>query len=137
MLVKNTNMGGTLAEFVKKYRDNTIGEMTYDTALRLITSIDCNLNGGMKYSYDLSSINKYKLTMIDNNGVKRHLIFKLQKEIKRRICVNFICDDFLIDFPLIKNVKRFKFNISDFTMMLSQGINPDKILRNGNLDVEF
>ena len=111
--------------------------MTFNTALKLITSINCNLDGGMKYSYDLSSINKYKLTMFDNNGRKRHLIFKLQKEIKRRVYVNFICDDFRIDFPLIKDVGRFKFNIYDFTMMLSYGIKSDKILPNGNLDIEF
>jgi len=75
--------------------------------------------------------------MLDNNGVKRHLTFKLQKEIKRRICVNFICDDFRIDFPLLKNVERFKFNINDFTMMLRYGINANKVLHNGNLNVEF
>ena len=107
--------------------------MTYNTALRLITSIDCNLDGGMKYSYDLYNINKYKLTMTDNNGGKRHLSFKLKKKIKRMIYVNFICDDFRIDFPLIKDVKRFEFGINDFTMMLSYGINPGKILPNGNL----
>jgi hypothetical protein len=111
--------------------------MNYNTALRLITAIDCNLDGGMRYSYDLSDINKYKLTMIDNNGEKRHLTFKLQKEIKRRVYVNFICDDFRIDFPRIKDVERFKFNINDFTKMLYHGVNPDKVLPNGNLDVEF
>lgn len=75
--------------------------------------------------------------MIDNNGVKRYLIFKLQKKIKRGITVNFICVDFRIDFPLIKDVERFKFSIGDFTMMLCYGISPDKILHNGNLGVEF
>jgi hypothetical protein len=111
--------------------------MNFNTALKLITSIESNLDGGIKYSYDLSDINKCKLTMLRSDGAERHLTFKLKKEIKRRVYVNFICNDFRIDFPLMKGVERFKFGIKDFTMMLSYGIKSDKISPNGNFDIDF
>lgn len=111
--------------------------MNFNMALKLITSINSNLDDGIKYSYDLSDINKYKLIMLGSDGVKRHLTFKLKKEIKRMIYVTFICDDFRIDFPLIKDVERFKFGINNFIMMLYYGIKSDKISPSGNLDVEF
>ena len=75
--------------------------------------------------------------MINNNDIKRYIHFKLQKEIKRKVFVTFICDGFRIDFPLIKDVEQFKFAIDDFTMMLRHGIKADMILQNGNLAVEF
>lgn len=111
--------------------------MNFNTALKLITSIESNLDGGIKYAYDLSNIDKCKLTMLLSDGGERHLTFKLKKEIKRRVYVNFICNDFRIDFPLTKDVERFKFGVKDFTMMLSYGIKSDKISLNGNIDIEF
>ena len=107
--------------------------MTYNTALRWITSIGYSFDGNVKYFYDLSNIHKCKLTTIDSASVERHIIFKLRKDVKKKISVKFICDDFRIDFPLIKDVKRFEFGINDFTMMLSYGIKSDTILPN----VEF
>lgn len=111
--------------------------MNFNTALKLITSINSNLDGEIKYSYDLSNINKFKLIILGSDGAKRHLTFKLKKEIKRMVYVTFICENFRIDFPLIKDVERFKFEIYDFVMMLSYGIKSDKISPSGNLDVEF
>ncbi|MCO5945615.1 hypothetical protein [Mucilaginibacter flavidus] len=111
--------------------------MNFNTALKSITSIESNLDGDIKYSYDLTNINTCKLIMLCSDGAERHLTFKLKKEIKRRVYVNFICNDFRIDFPLMKGVERFKFGIKDFTIMLSYGIKSDKISPNGNFDIEF
>ena len=111
--------------------------MTYNTALKLITSIKSNFNGDVNYSYDLSNVKRYKLILLTNEGTKRHLIFKLKKELKRVISVTFLCEDFRINFPLIKDVESFKFGINDFTMMLSYGIKSENISPDGNLDVEF
>ncbi len=111
--------------------------MNFNTALKLITSIESNSDGEIKYSYDLSNINKCKLTMLRSNGMEHHLTFKLKKEIKRMVYVNFICNDFRIDFPLMKDVERFKFGINDFTKLLSYGIKSDKISPNSNFDIEF
>lgn len=111
--------------------------MNFSTALKLITSIESNLDGGVKYFYDLSIINKFKLTMLSTNGIERHLTFKLKKEIKRMVYVNFTCNDFRIDSPLMKGVERFKFGINDFTRMLSYGIKSDRISPNGNFNIEF
>ena len=101
--------------------------MTYRKALNLITLIRCNSDQGMNYCYDLSIINKYKLTLTDKKGEIRTLRFSLKKGIKKIIDVDFICEDFQINFPLLKQVKRFKFNIYDFTMMLNYGIKSNKI----------
>lgn len=111
--------------------------MNYSTALKLITAIKTNIDGDIKYAYDLSVISKYKLTMLGSDGTKRHLTFKLKKEVKRAVYVAFTCEDFRIDFPLIKNVERFTFRMYNFTLMLSYGFKPDNILPNGNLYVEF
>ena len=114
--------------------------MTFNKAKTQITSIKSNLDGRMKYTYDLNKLNKFRLKMEDCiSGKVRHLDFKFKKVAKRAIEVAFICDGFRFNFPLKKNVGGMTFSLNDFSLLLTYGIKVDENSLNPalNLDVEF
>ncbi|WP_179414337.1 hypothetical protein HDF19_01795 [Mucilaginibacter sp. E4BP6] len=114
--------------------------MRYITSIKLLTSIKSSFDGRMKFTYDLVKPNKYELKIHDSvTNQLRTISFSLKKGLKRIVEVKFRCQGFRINFPLIKNVESFTFDIYDFAMMIEHGINMDeKSSNNGlNLDVEF
>ncbi|MDP9076874.1 MAG: hypothetical protein M3O71_05585 [Bacteroidota bacterium] len=114
--------------------------MTFKKAKTQITAIGSNLDGRMKYTYDLIKSNRVRLTMQDCiSGKVRQLDFKLKKVAKRAIEVAFTCDGFRFNFPLKKNVGNMTFNLNDFSLLLKCGIKVDENSLNPelDLDVEF
>ncbi|NOW96325.1 hypothetical protein [Mucilaginibacter sp. SG564] len=112
--------------------------MTFSKAKAILTSIESNLDGRMKYTYDLIKPDSYSLKMQDSiSGVIRYLDFKLKKT--KDIEVEFTCHGFSFNFPLIKNVSSFTFNVNDFSLLLTYGIKVDENSSNPelDLDVEF
>lgn len=77
--------------------------------------------------------------MRSKSGQVRNIDFRLKKEVKKMVYVKFTCIDFRINFPLLKQVERFKFNIYNFAMMLEYGIKTDEHSQGSgsDLDVEF
>ena len=114
--------------------------MRYITAIKLLTSIDSSLDGRMKFTYDLIKPNNFELKIYDSiNGQLRIISFNLKKGIKKMVYVKFRCHGFRINFPLIKNIESFTFNIYNFVMMIENGIKIDENSSNIglDLDVEF
>ena len=114
--------------------------MTFKKAITVLTSIESNLDGRMKYTYDLIKSNRFRLTMLDCiSGKVRYLDFKFKKVAKRAIEVAFTCDGFRFNFPRKKNVGSMAFNLNDFSLLLKYGIKVDENSLNPelDLDVEF
>ncbi|SEP20797.1 hypothetical protein [Mucilaginibacter sp. OK283] len=114
--------------------------MTINKAKTLITSIDNNLDGRMKYTYDLIKPDSFRMKMQDCvSGTIRYLSFELKMAPGKFINVEFACDGFSFNFPLKKNVSAMIFNLNDFTLLLTYGIKVNENSSNPelDLDVEF
>ena len=82
----------------------------------------------------------YELKMRDAVTSQLRIIsFSFKKVLKKKVEVKFKCQGFRINFPLIKNVESFTFDIYDFTMMIKYGFSIDEKSPNKglDLDVEF
>ena len=115
-------------------------KMTFNKAKAQLTSIEYNLDGRMKYTYDLIKPNSFSLTMLDCvSGKVRCLSFELKKTTGKDIVVEFICHGFSFNFPLMKNVSTFTFELYNFILLLTYGIKIDENSLNPkpDLDVEF
>jgi hypothetical protein len=112
--------------------------MRYTTAIKLLRSVDNSLDGRMKFTYDLIKPNKFELKINDSvNGQLRIISFSLKKGVKKMVYVKFRCHEFRINFPLIKNVESFTFNIYNFAMMIEHGIKIDENSSNTGLDLDI
>jgi hypothetical protein len=114
--------------------------MRYITAIKLLTSIETSFDGRMKFTYDLINPNKFELKIYNSvTGQLRIISFSLKKGIKRIVEVKFRCQGFRINFPRIKNVEIFTFDIYDFATMIKHGINihENSSITGLDLDVEF
>ncbi|MFC0517461.1 hypothetical protein ACFFGT_24835 [Mucilaginibacter angelicae] len=114
--------------------------MTFNKAKTLLTAIEYNLDGRMKYTYDLIDSNSFKLRMEDCvSGKVRYLSFELRSPKRGFIEVGFTCHDFRLNFPLIKNVESMTFNLYDFIKLIEYGIKIDEneLHPEQDLNVEF
>ncbi len=114
--------------------------MTFSKAKTKLTSIEHNLDGRMKYTYELIKPNSFKLTMVDSiSGTIRHLTFDLKKINRNDIGVEFTCHGFSFNFPLKKEVKTMTFELYNFELLLIHGIKVDESLLKPEMDlaVEF
>ena len=112
--------------------------MRYITAIKLLTSIESSLDCRMKFTYDLIKPNKFELKIYDSvNGQLRIISFSLKKGVKKIVEVKFSCEGFRINFPRIKNVESFTFDIYDFAMMIEHGIKIDENSSNTRLDLDI
>lgn len=79
--------------------------MTLNKAKTLLTSIEYNLDGRMRYTYDPTGPESFKLKMEDLvSGIVRYLSFELKKAKGRSVDVEFTCDGFYFNFPLKKTL---------------------------------
>ena len=101
--------------------------MTFNKAKTELTAIRSNLDGLMKYTYEPTGPNSFRLTMLDSvSGKIRQLSFELKNPKRGYIDVEFTCHDFCINFPLKKNVSSMTFKLSDFIGMIEMGIKIDR-----------
>ena len=114
--------------------------MTINKAKIELTAIRSNLDGLMKYTYEPTGPDSFRLTMLDSvSGKIRQLSFELKSPKRGCIDVEFTCHHFCINFPLKKNVSSMAFKLADFIGMIEMGV---KIGRNElnpqtDLEVEF
>lgn len=114
--------------------------MTINKAKTELIAIRSNLDGLMKYTYEPTGPDSFRLTMLDSVSDKiRQLSFELKSPKRGYIDVEFTCHDFCINFPLKKIVNSMTFKLSDFIDMIEMGVKIDKNELNPqpDLEVEF
>ncbi|WP_183566806.1 hypothetical protein [Mucilaginibacter sp. SP1R1] len=114
--------------------------MTFSKARAILTSIESNVDGRMKYTYDLIKSNNFSLKMQDCvSGKIRYMDFELKKGKDNSVEVKFSCHGFSFNFPLIKNVTTMTFDLYNFELLITYGIKVDENSLNPelDLDVEF
>jgi hypothetical protein len=112
--------------------------MTIDKATKQLTAMRSNLDGRMKYTYDLIKPHSFELKMQDCiSGRVRLLNFKIKKASNKAIVVEFICHGFTFNFPLKKNFATMVFDFYNFELLLKYGIKVDENSLNPEMDLEM
>jgi hypothetical protein len=111
--------------------------MTINKAKTELTATRSNLDGLMKYAYELTGPNSFRLIMLDSvSGKIRQLSFELKSPKRGYIEVEFACHGFCINFPLKKNVSNMTFKLTDFIGMIEMGVKIDRNELNPQTDLE-